>query len=260
MWMDGRLVVDHWIPGDRDLGLDLVTLEPGRTHALKVEWRHGEGEARCTLFFRPMELPSKPAERKVWLPEGTWIDAWTGARIRGPRTRWVAAGAAVTPMFLRAGSLFPLAPDMQHTGEKPWDPVTLDVYPDPERVARAELYEDDGLSTGYRQGAFRRAFLEARLDARRRRVTVAIGPAEGGYPDAPGDRAWVLRLHKAPGLGRIEEVRVDGHPVPGWRLIPKGLATTPFQLQGPALDGEVVEVALPSRPVSRGRVVELRFS
>jgi hypothetical protein len=54
-------------------------------------------------------------------------------------------------------------------------------------------------------------------------------------------------------------VRVDGRRVSGWQVIPKGLASTPFQNQGPALDGDVVEVALPSRAVGTGRVVELDF-
>jgi hypothetical protein len=259
LWLDGRLVVDQWIHSARNLGLDQVTLEPGRTHELKVELRHSEGDASCQLFFRPMELPARPAARKVWLPEGEWINAWTGDRIRGPRQVEVLAGASVTPMFLRAGSLFALAPDMQHTGEKPWDPLTLDVYPHPAAVARGELYEDDGLSNGYQRGACRRSALEARVEPARKRVTVKVGPAAGTYSGAQRARAWVVRLHPAPGMGKIHEVRVDGRKVAAWRLVPRGLAPTPFQLQGPALDGDVVEVELATRPVAQGRVVEVRY-
>jgi hypothetical protein len=207
-----------------------------------------------------MELPVRPAARQVWLPEGEWINAWTGERIQGPRRLEVLANASVTPMFLRAGSLFALAPDMQHTGEKPWDPLTLDVYPHPATVARGVLYEDDGLSNGYQRGACRRSALEAGLDPERKRMTVKIGPAAGSYPDALQARAWTVRLHPAPGLGPIREVRVDGRKVAGWRLVPRGLAPTPFQLQGPALDGDVVEVDLAAKPVAKGRVVELRYN
>lgn len=259
LWLDGRMVVDQWIHSSRNLGLDPVTLEPGRSHELKVELRHAEGEARCQLFFRPMELPAAPAARQVWVPEGEWIDAWTGARHRGPRRLAVQAGPAVTPLFIQAGSLFPLAPDMQHTGEKPWDPVTLDVYPHPAGPARAELYEDDGLSNGYRDGACRRTALEARVDAKARRVTVAAAPAQGGYPGALEARAWVVRLHPGPGLGQVREVRVDGRQVEDWRWLPKGLAPTPFQLDGPALDGDVIQVPVPAGPVGQGRTVEVEF-
>jgi hypothetical protein len=259
LWLDGRLVADQWIHSARNLGLDPVTLEPGRTHELKVELRHSEGDASCQLFYRSMALPAKPAVRKLWLPPGEWINAWTGERIQGPRRMEVHAGASVTPMFLRAGSLFPLAPEMQHTGEKPWDPITLDVYPHRTVPAKAELYEDDGLSNGYRTGACRRTALEARLDARRKRATVKVGPAAGDYADALRTRAWVVRLHTTPEMGRLREVRVDGQSSAAWRLLPRGLASTPFQLCGPALDGDVVEVELPAGPVDQGRLVEISY-
>ena len=258
LWLDGRLVVDQWIPSVRNLGLDPVTLEPGVSHALRVDLRQGEGEARCLLFYRPMELPLRPVARSVWLPDGEWLDAWTGTRFQGPRTLETRAPAAVTPLFIRAGSLFALAPDMLHTGEKPWDPITLEVHPHPERAARAELYEDDGQSNAYQAGACRRTPLEARLEPGRRRVTVTVGAAAGSFHGARPERAWVLRLHPHPRMGRIQEVRVDGCKA-DWQLLPPGPAPAPFQLRGPALDGPVLEVELPSRPVVLERSVEVRY-
>ena len=32
------------------------------------------------------------------------------------------------PLFVRAGSILPMAPDMGHSDEKPVDPLTLQVY------------------------------------------------------------------------------------------------------------------------------------
>ena len=260
LWVDGQLVVDQWQHGTWNLGLEAATLLPGQCHALRIETRHGEGEAYCQLFFRPMDLPLEPVARSVWIPEGEWIDAWTGDRLQGPGTREISAGAQRIPMFLRAGSLFLLAPDMQFTGEKPWDPITLDIYPHPARVARAELYEDDHVSNGYRRGACRRAILEARLDAPRKQLTVRIGEAVGTFKDAPASRAWALRLHPAPGLRAIQQVRVDGRVSKAWRLLPQGAAATPFQTQGPALDGAVLQLELPVRPVGQSRTIEVRYS
>jgi len=259
LWVDGQLVVDAWVPGTWNLGLDPVTTVPGRAYDVQVESRHGDGEARCQLFYRPMTLPDPPVARQVWLPDGEWLDAWTGARVQGPRTLEVRAGAKVIPMWIRAGSLFPLAPDMQHTGEKPWDPITLDCYPSPARVARAELYEDDRVSNAYREGACRRTVLEAHQDQARRTVTVRIGAATGGFDGARPARAWGLRVHAPPGLGPVREVKVDGRPVTGWRCLPRGPAATPFQNRGPALDGEVLAVDLPAGAVGSGRAIEIRY-
>ena len=259
LWVDGQQVVDQWTHSTWNLGMEAVTLVPGRSCRLRLETRHGEGEATCQLFFRPMDLPARPASRSAWIPEGEWIDAWSGARILGPRTLELQAGVKRIPMFLRAGSLFPLAPDMPHTEAKPWNPITLDIYPHPSRVARAELYEDDHATNAYRRGVSRRTILEARLDVPRKRLTVRIGEAAGACREAPQARAWALRLHAVPGLTSIRQVRVDGELSTGWRLLPQGEAPTPFQLQGPALDGEVLQLELASRPVALPRTVEISY-
>ena len=264
LFLDGHLIFDHWtqdqwVHSHGNHGLNRVTLQPGRSYELRVESRHGPGEARCQLFFRPMDLPAQPMTRSVWLPEGEWIDAWTGQRHRGPVTLQARALAPVIPMFIRAGSLFPLAPDMQHTEEKPWDPITLDVYPHPCRVARAELYEDDRWSNAYRKGDCRRTELTATLDPVRKQLKVRVGPALGPYLGAPAERAWVLRLHEAPGIQEFLDIDSDGSPFPAPRLQRKGSPATPFQLQGPALDGDVLEVAIPARPLSQPRAITLRY-
>ena len=49
-------------------------------------------------------------------------------------------------MFVRAGAIIPLAPAMNYTGEKRWDPLTLVIYPDEKDSAASTLYADDGLS------------------------------------------------------------------------------------------------------------------
>jgi len=46
------------------------------------------------------------------------------------------------PVFVRAGALIPMWPAMQFAGEKPVNPLTLDVYPAGETYF--DLYEDDG--------------------------------------------------------------------------------------------------------------------
>lgn len=45
----------------------------------------------------------------VALPQGDWIDFWTGERLTGPRTIEVAAPLDRIPVFVRAGAALPLA-------------------------------------------------------------------------------------------------------------------------------------------------------
>ncbi len=58
------------------------------------------------------------------------------------------------PLFIRAGSIIPFGPELQYTGEKPADPITLYVYAGADGAFT--LYEDDGLTYGYEKGAFAR--------------------------------------------------------------------------------------------------------
>jgi alpha-glucosidase (family GH31 glycosyl hydrolase) len=68
------------------------------------------------------------------------------------------------PIFVRAGSVLALAPEMQFTGEKPWNPVTLDVYPLAGTTATTTLYEDDTRTVAYRRGEFRQTQITAAAD------------------------------------------------------------------------------------------------
>jgi alpha-glucosidase len=100
-------------------------------------------------------------QREVYLPAGAWHDFWTGARLEGGRRVNVDAPLERLPLFVRAGAFVFRQPVVSHTGEMPGQPLIVDVYP----AARSEglLYEDDGQSLAYQQGAFaERVFHQAR--------------------------------------------------------------------------------------------------
>ena len=89
----------------------------------------------------------------VYLPRGSWFDFWTGERHEGPRGVTIAAPLDRLPLLVRGGAILPLGPVVQHTGERPLDELTLQIYP--EGTSRFELYEDDGRSNAYRRGPVR---------------------------------------------------------------------------------------------------------
>jgi len=72
-------------------------------------------------------------EWDVYLPAGKWIHYWTGKRYKGGQTVTVEAplyGKAGLPMFVKAGAIVPMMPQMSYIYEKTPEPITLDVYPD----------------------------------------------------------------------------------------------------------------------------------
>jgi alpha-glucosidase len=90
--------------------------------------------------------------RKVYFPPGSWIDWDYGCEYAGGREWVVAAPPNRIPVAVRAGAIIPLAPDMKNTGEKPWDPLTLEVFP--RGRSSFTLYRDDGASFAYRKGEY----------------------------------------------------------------------------------------------------------
>jgi len=140
--------------------------------------------------------------REVYLPAGRWYDFWTGTTIGGGDFRRVDAPIEKLPLFVRGGSIVPSTIAMNHTGEKPWNPLRFDVYPDAAGAAAGSLYEDDGLSPAYLQGAFRRTTLTFSAN----KLTVA---ATGDFQ--PAARRLEIALHAAP---RATTVTLDGRPLP----------------------------------------------
>jgi alpha-glucosidase len=88
-------------------------------------------------------------------------------------------------------------PDMLYDGQKPADPVTLDVYPSGKTTF--SLYEDDGTTQKYRAGGFARMTITvespATPDAAGDTISVNVGPATGEYDGMPGSRRYLVDVH-----------------------------------------------------------------
>ncbi|WP_223177126.1 glycoside hydrolase family 31 protein [Sphingomonas rhizophila] len=129
--------------------------------------------------------------RKVTFPAGAdWIDFATGRVHRGGTSAVVAAPAERMPLFVRAGSVVPMGPVTQYVDQDRAAPLTVTVYPGAN--AQFSLYEDDGTSEQYRNGAYTR--IPILYDDRSGTVTIGTrqGTAWKGMPDMRKVRVkWV---------------------------------------------------------------------
>ena len=78
-------------------------------------------------------------------------------------------------MFVRAGSILPLGPEMQYVGEKAWDELELRIYPGADGTFT--LYEDEGDNYNYEEGKY--TTIQMQWDDSRR--TLSIGERQGKY-------------------------------------------------------------------------------
>jgi alpha-glucosidase (family GH31 glycosyl hydrolase) len=161
------------------LGRDLLVAPVYRSQAVSQGWRKG-----------------------IHLPQGRWFDYWDG--------RQATAGAdgrdldlQVTldklPVFVRAGAILPMYPEMLYDGEKPKDQLTLDLYP--QGQSQYTLYEDDGNTRRYQEGAF--STQQIRMRASEAGVQVDIEPVAGSYAGQEPRRGYALRMLVAQAPGAV---------------------------------------------------------
>ena len=145
------------------------------------------------LLVAPILKPGSTG-RLVYLPEGTWYDYWTGQQQRGGRMIHAEAPLETVPLYVRAGAIVPMGPEMNYVGEKPTDPLTFDIYPDAQGNAQVTLYEDDGLTPAYRNGVERRTTVTYHASR------THVSPPTGSYD--PGPRKILFNVHKVGQVSR----------------------------------------------------------
>jgi hypothetical protein len=209
-----RLAHDTGLPLLRGLYLEYPEQEPA--YAFQQQYLFGKD-----LLVAPITAPAngQPARKEVYLPAGQdWFDFFTGDLYAGGKALVHECPLDRMPLFARAGSILPMAPEMEWSDQKPADPLTLDVYAG-SRAAEFNLYEDDGLSLDYRAGAY--SWTPLRFEsAAPGDYTLSIGPAVGEFRGQLAKRRYVARVH---GLFKPDSVTLNGHKLaetdqegPGW--------------------------------------------
>lgn len=125
---------------------------------LVMDWRTDEKVWNISdqFMFGPSILVNPVTEegakaRWVYLPSApAWYDFWTGSKIVGGQRREVSSPLDRIPLYVKAGSILPLGPDIEYAGERPDAPVEIRIY----RGADGSftLYEDSGDTYAYEKG------------------------------------------------------------------------------------------------------------
>ncbi|MBV9301184.1 MAG: glycoside hydrolase family 31 protein [Acidobacteriaceae bacterium] len=114
--------------------------------------------------------------RRVYLPGARWYDFWTGATRNGEADVDAEAPLSRIPLYVRAGSIIPMGPDLQFAEERPADPIELRVYPGAD--GDFTLYEDDNNTYDYEKGAYAAVPIHWNNSAR----TLTIADRKGRFP------------------------------------------------------------------------------
>lgn len=141
---------------------------------------------------------------EVYLPAGAlWYDYWSNNKYEGGVKVVADAPIQHSPLYIKAGSILPLGPDVQYAQEKNWDNLDLVVYPGAN--GSFTLYEDEGDNYNYEKVQY----TEIPLTWDDKSQTLTIGNRRGSFDGMLQTRIFKVRLMD----GNTQEVKYAGKKV-----------------------------------------------
>lgn len=160
-------------------------------------------------------LKENATQRTVYLPgEEMWYDFWSGAVAQGGREIEADAPLEKLPLFVRAGSIVPLGPEIEYADQSPEGPIELRVYSGAD--GEFNLYQDEGDNYGYEQKKYSVTPIRWSESTR----TLTIGERQGSYPGMPKATKFnIVWVKQGRGTGESivaepdRSVVYDGHSI-----------------------------------------------
>jgi alpha-glucosidase len=142
---------------------------------------------------------------RIYLPEGDWLDWWSGTVYRGPAEIKLDTPWWRLPLFVREGAIIPSRETTQYVDETPFTHLVLDIFP--ATGSKRELYLDDGRSYDFEHGKFRLVDMTCRRENDLTRISLKRG--DGVFHDEIGN--VTIRLHNSRDAAGIS---VNGRTIP----------------------------------------------
>ncbi|HTX19918.1 MAG TPA: glycoside hydrolase family 31 protein [Bacteroidota bacterium] len=147
------------------------------------------------FLINPVTEPGADV-RRMYLPGGAWYDFWKGTTSEGAKFFDADAPIDRMPIFVRAGSIVPMGPDVEWVDQKPADPLEIRVYIGAN--GKFLLYEDEGNSYDYEKGVY--STIPLAWDEATK--TLTIGDRKGGFPGMLASRTFrIIFVKEGHGAG-----------------------------------------------------------
>ncbi len=144
----------------------------------------------------------------VYLPEGAdWYDFWTNEKYNGGQEITKETYINTIPVYIKAGGILPIGPEVQYATEKNWDNLEIRVY----EGANGEftLYEDENDNYNYEKGIY--STISFNLDDANK--TLTIGNRQGEFPGMLKERTFrIVKVQKGKAVDS-KEVKYNGEKV-----------------------------------------------
>lgn len=129
----------------------------------------------------------------IYLPEGTWIDYFSGEKYEGNRILSnFDTPVWKLPVFVKNGAIIPMTQPNNNVSEIDPSLRIYEFYPN--RHTATVEYDDDGVTEAYRQEKSVSTLIESNVDAKNR-VTITIHPTAGSFDGFVKDKKTELRIN-----------------------------------------------------------------
>ena len=143
-------------------------------------------------------------ERELYLPAGTrWIDFWTGEMLEGGQIITRETPLDIMPLYVKAGSIIPIGPDVQYAEEKPWDNLEIRIYEGAD--GEFTLYEDENDNYNYEKGLYSTITFNWNDGSK----TLTISDREGSFPGMLAERKFNILIVKPGKMNKMDAEKYD---------------------------------------------------
>ncbi len=190
VYLNNELIIDaftaSWLVSNTN---EEKLLKAGETYNVKVEYYDASGGAACRLVYTRITNKGESA-RDVFIPDGRWIDAFTGEVHEGPKTIRVSHGISSSPIFIREGAVIPTVKAVSPIAAADFSSLSLNIFSGDN--GEYTLYEDDGETEGYENGIFRKTDIKNTKEEFGGRLSISA--ADGSFETDYTERAIALRI------------------------------------------------------------------
>ena len=187
-WLEDRIIM-------RGLVMDFTDDEVARE--VSDQYMFGPSLMVCPVY------EYGATSRSVYLPKGKfWYDYYTDSVFVGGQTIEADAPYERIPLFVPSGAILVSGNDVNYVDEHATDVLTVDMYAGSD--GHFFLYEDDGTTNAYQDGAF--SLIPIMFTEDEHGVVFTIGQCRGNYMGFRGTRKFKIRYHTP---GRVLEAEID---------------------------------------------------
>ncbi len=199
VWIDGKQICNDWRSADPRYSGGKVELVKGQKVSFRIDYYQNLYSKQLTFVWKkPAEVAAEEAATNktglkypvaTELPAGAdWFDFWTGKALKGGTQTATDCPLNRFPLFVRAGSIVPMADGLEYNTQKPLDDLEIRIYPGAD--ATFTLYEDEGNNYNYEKGAYS----TIKFDWNDKAGTLTIGKSQGEFPGMLKNRKFRVVL------------------------------------------------------------------